>query len=306
MGTTQTRNVLIDVTAPTTSNVGIPPSLVGGAMTSFSATVTDDLDLWSVVFSLDYGAPAPGVFIPFGSPKLLGDMTAWNTPLTTTEAASQAIPFVRALEVTTGGHAPGGVAAASAVAVQATTSDVAGNTSATANLFSGGTVPAPVAFVAKWPAPAGPLGTFQVLAPAAAFTLGIGGGAACVAPAANSVTLSAEATGPTGTMPNPFAGGTVYYYLVTDGDAVVYDDAGEVYTLLGSVSGSGASFTDDGVVAPMLRHYNYAFTLSGQHAAIQALGAPVVGAKIVAIGVDAAGDALITQQNVNISTSTCS
>jgi len=156
--------------------------------------------------------------------------------------------------------------------------------------------------VTEYVAQAAPITTFQVLAPAAAVTVCNGtGAAACSAVAANvtSVTLNAEVTGPTGTMPNPFSSGTIFFYLVTgDVDGTPYNAAAEVWQLLGSVAGSAATFTDDGVVPPSLRHYNNTLVVSGKHPAIA--GAALAGATVVAIGVNSSGAPLISLFNLNV------
>jgi hypothetical protein len=297
-----TRDWLIDATVPTTSNVAIPPALTGGAAATFSAAVADVVDLWSTSFAFDFGnfgvAATGANFIPFTSPVQLGDGVRFDGARTTSASAVQAVNLVAQFELATAGHAPpGGVNAVPTTNVTATTFDAAGNSSVGANNFIAGTVVA----VTEYDVQAAPLTTFQVLAPAAGVFLCNGSGAvACTtvnAAGVTSVTLNAEATGPTGTMPNSFASGTIFYYLVTDdGDGVPQTTGPETWTLLGSTSGSGATFTDDGVGG--LRHYNHTFSLSGGHAALAGTPAGVV--QIAAIGVNSAGAALITRFNRNI------
>ena len=306
------RDWLIDATPPTTSNVAIPPTLTGGAPATFSAAVTDNVDLFTTSFAFDFGGL--GSFIPFTDPVQLGDGIRFDGVRATSESAIQTVNFIAQGEVTTAGGAPP-LAGSSILAtnVTATTFDAAGNTSVGANNFIAGTVTGVTEYVAQ-PAP---LTFFQVLSAPwtpgtlphpplpVAVTLCDGQGAtACLVGEVLSVTLTAEATGPTGTMPNSFAGGTIYWYLVADdGDGLPYTSALEVWTLLGTTSGSSATFTDDGVVAPTLRHYNHNFTLNGTHPAIQALGAPLfpgTAIDISAIGVNTAGAALVTRFRVNI------
>jgi hypothetical protein len=295
-----TRDWLVDGTAPTTSNVAIPPTLAGGASATFSAAVADNVDLWSTAFAFDFGGS--GIFLPFTAPVQLGDGVRFDGARTTTQSAVQAANLVAQAEITTGVNAPP-LAGSSVLTtnVTATTLDAAGNSSVGANNFIAGTVTAVTEFVAQ----ATPLTTFQVLAPAAAAFLCNGTGAlACTtvnAAGVKSLTLNAEATGPTGTMPNTFANGTIYFYMVADGNAAPYSAAPETWTLLGSVLGSSATFTDDGVNVPMRRHYNHVMTLQGNHPALAALGAGPTVINVAAIGVNSAGAALITQYNVNIS-----
>ena len=306
------RNWLIDQTVPTTSNVAVPPTLTGGAPATFSAAVTDNVDLWTTSFAFDYGGS--GIFLPFTDPVQLGDGDRWDGVRATSESAIQTVNFIPQGETTTAGHAPP-IAGSSVLAtnVTATTFDAAGNSSVGANNFIAGTVTAVTEYISQ----AAPITTFQVLpapwtpgtawppAPVAVTLCDGQGATACLAGEVKSVTLTAEATGPTGTMPNPFEGGTIYYYLVTDdGDGLPYTSVLEVWTLLGTTSGSSATLTDDGVIAPMLRHYNNVFTLNGTHPAIQALGAAVApggtAINISAIGVNTSGAGLMTQFRVNI------
>ncbi len=311
------RDWLMDATPPTTSNVAIPPTLTGGASATFSAAVTDVVDLWNTSFAFDFGPAGVGFgsFIPFTDPVQLGDGVRFDGARSTSASAVQAVPFVAQVELAAvGGGPPGAGSSILAQNVTATTFDAAGNSSTGANNFIAGTVTAVPEYVTL----PGPLGTFQVLsapwtpgtlpwppAPVAVTLCDGQGAAACLVGEVTSVTLNAEATGPTGTMPNTFAGGTVYWFLVADdGDGFPYTTGPETWSILGTTSGSAATFTDDGVVAPTLRHYNHTFSLSGTHPAIQALGAglaPGIAVNIAAIGVNTAGAALITQFRTNIS-----
>ena len=197
MGTTFTRDLLIDVTVPTTSNVAIPPTLVGGGTTPFSAAVADNLDLWASAFSFDWAAGGAGVFIPFGDEAMLGDTgSRWDGTLTPTASAVSSNTFVRSVEQASTG-APSGVLLAAAN-VRVITEDAAGNLSAAAaNNFIAGTVPAGVADAT----------TGDFIITNAAVSICDGTGATCVAPLVNTVSLTAVAKGPAGTYANPFATG---------------------------------------------------------------------------------------------------
>ena len=292
------RNWLIDQTAPMhTSNVSIPPTLTGGAPATFSTAVMDNVDLWSTSFAFDFGRF--GSFIPFTDPVQLGDGNRWDGVRTTSAVAVLSVNFVVQLELTTAAFAPP-VAGTSVLVTNVTTTtlDAAGNSSVS---VTNNINPATLTPVTEYISQPVPITTFQVLAPAAAVTLCNGtGAAACAGGNVKTVTLNAEATGPTGIMPNPFLGGTIYYYLVTDdGDDVPYTTGPETWALLGTTPGSSATFTDD-VVPPFLRHYNNIFILAGSHPALAALGAGPTPVVISVIGVNSSGAALITRFNLNI------
>ncbi len=304
MGTTFVRDLLLDVTIPTTSNVAIPPVLTGGALTTFSASVADNLDLNSTAFSLDAAAaPGNGVFIPWGAEDVVTD-GMWDGTLTPTASASQSIPFIRSIELAGTGYvdlapaaptpgAPGGVLLPSAN-VRAITSDAAGNLSApAANNFIAGTVPAGTADVTT--------GDFIISNGGAALTsLCDGKGLTCVAPLVGSVTLTAQAHGPAGTYANPFATGTMYFYRVVDGGDAGFYTADDTWDLLGSVSGASASITDLGAGA-LGRTYTWSFAITTAMASTWYTGVPPgVAEQLVVVGVDGAGDALVASPNNNI------
>jgi hypothetical protein len=116
--------------------------------------------------------------------------------------------------------------------------DVAENQSSQRNSFAPGSFPAPVSFGAgatpRFPAGA----TFQHTTTAT--NLCFNADAACVGPAVRSVTLTATATGASGTFQNPFAfvlfayvdnidvggGQFTHRFIGTDGTATMQDDGG--------------------------------------------------------------------------------
>jgi hypothetical protein len=134
-------------------------------------------------------------------------------------------------------------------------------------------------------------------APAAAVNLCNGQGlTACPETVAgvSTVTVTIQATGPSGTYVNPFLGGTVYFYLVQDtgGAPAPYYAATNTFTLLGSASGSGALFTDTGAV----RTYSWSIPVTKA----MMLTVPAGAIDIAAIGVNGTGDAILAQYNANI------
>lgn len=289
VATPVTRQWLLDDILPTTNNVTIPSAaLVGGANTSFGFTVADNLDLWSVSIGFDFAAA--GIFIPFGSDVSVSDGDRWDGAVTTTATGTFTFPFVRALELAPAGVPAGAMNAATNV--RAITEDAAGNLSVpAANNFIAATVPAGTSFTT---APA--MATWNPTAPAAAFNLCNGqGSVACPTAAGNgtSIAVTAQATGPSGIYPNPFANGTVYFYYVLDPTPAGYYSGDEAFFLAGSTTGTSATFTDTGAV----RTYSWNFTLTSAMVASVTGGA---GIQIVAIGTSANGDAILSGYNANV------
>ena len=137
--------------------------------------------------------------------------------------------------------------------------------------------------------------TYGLITPAAAVNLCDGSGAAaCAAANKTSVTVTYEAKGPTGTFVNPFEGGVIYLYLVTDADAVINNGAA-AYTLLTTISGSSLTMTDDNVN----RFYKGTYSLTKADLTGVVTGTTL---NVAAIAVTSAGDALHTAYNVNVTT----
>ena len=295
-GTTFTREILWDRTIPTTSNVAIPPTLTGGATATFSAAVADILDLYASAFAFDWTGAGAGVFLPFGDKTVVSD-GRWDGTLTTTASAVAPIPFVRSVELASTGYvsaspptagSPSGVLLAAAN-VRVITEDAAGNLSAAAaNNFIAGTVPAGTADAA----------TTDFIITNTSVSLCNGGAGTCIAAGKASVTLTAVARGQAGTFANPFGNGKVYFYLVTEaagGDGLHFT-ADDIYELLGTpVDGASAAVTDTGAGATG-RSYTWSLTITSADVAKWALGA----ARLVVIGVDAGGDALVASPNNNV------
>jgi len=292
--TSVTRETLIDITAPVAQNVQIPGSLVGGALTTFTAPVTDNLDLITADFDFQFSANASG-FWPFGDPastdRVLG--TAWDATLTTTATATGTINFVSTIETTLAGVPTGTITAAQFVRIGAV--DAAANKSvAQVNNFAVGTVTPTVAATASYgavvPAPA-MAGFFIATSPAtaAATNLCNGNGAACAAADTKSITVTVTTTGASGTYAPPFASGFIYLY-VNDPVAGGFDDAGQDdnnYLVSRQVGATGV-VTDTGGV----RTYTYTFTITSADVAGIANGTVI---NILAIGVDSSGAGIQSQ-----------
>ena len=274
VATTIVRQSLVDLNAPVNQNINIPGSLVGGAMTTFTVP-TADFDLWSGTFGFSFGLQTDP-YIPFGDEVMLGDGVRWDGMLSPSATASITFPFVRGLEVANGapGTAPSGTINA-ATWIQFISTDAAGNASAAQqNNFAAGTVPAPVSYTT------GATATFAVTN--TAINLCNGQGAACATGDVSSLALKAQATGPSGTYPNVFAGGTIYFYYSLDG--------GLTYTLLGTTPGSSGLISDTGAT----RTYEWSLTITSADVALIANGTAL---PIRAIGVNSTGDALFTIPN---------
>jgi hypothetical protein len=189
-----------------------------------------------------------------------------------------------------------------ATGVQFISTDAAGNQSAVQqNNFAVGTVPAtatgPFLTVAA-------LQSFSVTTPTAAINLCNGQGAvACLnnATTKKTWTITAQAMGASGTFPNPFANGRVYFYWAIDNDGDGLIGALDTIGFLGYTDGTSATFTDSGVVPPG-RVYSYNFTITSDDVATLApIAGGVAGFNIFAIGVNATGDGLQTINNGFIS-----
>jgi hypothetical protein len=277
----------VDRTAPTTGNVIIPTVLTGGASTTFSSAVNDNLELGTTRFQFAYAGAGATHFIPFtaGESQADGD---WDVTFTRTATATTNFPFVQTLGVSAPADAPPAALTKAAWAMVQTT-DAAGNISApAANNFVAASVGAGTAFAAgqtwQFSNAATNLGDQKSASPSC--------GAACV----TSLTLKAVATGPTGTYVNPFLGGQIYIYHVADPTPAATYSGDELYTLLTTISGGSAGMTDDNIN----RFYTYSAAITGaQIAALNAAALPAAQ-QFVAIGVTSKGDAWHTLNFGNI------
>ena len=285
------RQILQDLTAPVnTSNTAIPPSLTGGAPATFSAAVTDNVDLKDINFAFDF-VGSLGTWYPFDDDAPIGDGVAFDGVRTTTASGVQTVNMVRGLEAVAGGAPAGAPGIASNV--RAIVEDMAGNFSvATFNNFIAGTVPTPVTYGAGGKAAGiGAAGTgWTMSAPAANTDLCDGstgpdpcGTVGSPAGALTSLTLTATVTGVAGAFPNPFLSGSILFYFI---DPVT----GNNILLSPAVVANTATITDTGAI----RTYTWTGTITSADLVGQNLtAANTTGViSVFAIGVDAAGDAL--------------
>lgn len=119
--------VLRDVTAPTLGPIQIPTGLEGGIERTFAAEATDNVDLHVGAILLRFGAAGAGEVWPFAAPTVLG--TPFGGALTDRATITARFPFVHGLERATAGasgDAPDGVLHP-ARAARAEAHDAAGN-----------------------------------------------------------------------------------------------------------------------------------------------------------------------------------
>ena len=84
----------------------------------------------------------------------------------------------------------------------------------------------------------GPAATWTISAPSAAVDVCNGEGATPCSASGSTVTLQASATGPTGSFPNPWVSGWVYFYY--------HHGVTGAWVYIGRVAGGSATMTDDG------------------------------------------------------------
>jgi hypothetical protein len=236
-GTTSVVTYLFDQTRPNVDNIaGMAGSFLPGRTYTFSANATDNVDLKASEFAFVF----PGLTgtnldaIPMAAPQSLGTPWTFESPTWSAPVAAS-VPFVTGVEPTDGAGSPSGVLVPVAFA-RFVVRDVAENQSRQQNVFAFGSFPAPVSFAAG-ATPLFPAGaTFRQTT--AAVDLCLNAAATCTAPDVRTVTLTATATGASGTFQNPFAfvlfayvdnidvggGEFTHRFVGTDGTATVQDD----------------------------------------------------------------------------------
>jgi len=307
-----TRSFVIDRVAPTMGSIAVPSSVTGGASASFATSATDNLDLINYDYTLTYpsapsGDPATancapaaaGTCFPIRSPNTVTGQqinTAFSGTLKPNASFTLNVPFfIRNVATTTAGGAPqnNGVLPTT---IAARSYDAAANpsvvTPATGSGFSNiaaaaiNTTPA----VTNYTAPQPNTATFTTFTETNAVAnisncpaAGCAGGAA---PAnATSVTLTASAVGTEGAafqFLNPFTQIQFYYF----------DTVSNEFILIGSA------------IAPIvtdnagLTARTFTWTLTTAFTPPKTLGSGVT-LKLIAVGVNSAGDALASAVNAN-------
>jgi hypothetical protein len=294
-----TRTVLEDVTAPTVTNIDPPPTAVGNSTVTFPATVTDNAtaSVGDIVGSwITETFAGPGVSLRFNSTA--GPGVAFDNVLTNSTQVTPAIPnFIKNLQVAATALAP--VAGNNASSVTVTALGAAGNTgsllytfqpgapqlvagatstfSATGNCVVNGTGTCPS--VAGW----------AIQAPANANITNCpndvcANNATPTQP--TSITLTATAQGLTQTYTNPFATGVVQFWYRPTGNAVWY--------LIGNAA-AGVSRDNN-----TNRFWDYTITFNPPNFTPDQVALTTAGMTIdvAAIGINAAGDAVMTATTV--------
>jgi hypothetical protein len=273
---------------PVLTTASYPVPITGTAVT-FSAFGSDNLDLWKVDYNLAY---AGGLANPIIYPTRV--LNPFNqSPLMNSGVEAGITPdgFFRQIEnVTNAAGGPLGVGGAFKPAtLSGTLTDVATNVQVgapTITAIPGAAVTTGVSYTA---AAASQLTrdwriTLINGVAAAATSVSNGNPAACVnANPVNplSVSFTAQASGPTASYNQPFT--RVDWYI----------NFGGFLNLIGT--SSSASLNDDG--SAFGRVFSYSLTWTPGNT----FGCALAGANIYAVGINAAGDALVTPVNTNVS-----
>jgi hypothetical protein len=301
------RTVVVDQVSPVAGGIAVPASIVGGTSVSFATNAADNLDLISSDFTLTYAANPSGNALANLPIRAAGPSlgTAFDNVLTTSSSFNIAVPFfIRSIATTTAANAPqnnGGAGLPTSIAMRAY--DAASNPSAVipatntgfsnigaANVPQTGRTDFTVA-----PPGANVAAVMQTFAETNAAknisncpAAGCAGGVSPANP--TTVTLTAAATGAEGAnfqFLNPFSQ-VQFYYL----DAAPPGGTGE-YIFIGS---SVAPVVSDNATVTVR---TFTWTLATAFDPPTNLVAPVA-LNVVAVGVNAQGDALATAVNVAI------
>ena len=286
--TPQTVRILQDLTDPLiTANVSPSPVLTGGSPATFSGAVSDNHELASTNFTFDYGGF--GDWVPYGPDAQIGDGDPWDGAYTTTANPSVTVNFVAGVQLTDGANLPFG-AMFITTNMRTIAFDIAGNRSAAVSnninpgMINGGTPPADYS-LAGILAPG-----WLITEPAAAVSICNGEDPGAEEDCEDdlmferTVDIEVEVTGVSGSFPNPFLNGRIYFYMV--------DPITGEFNLLADLAGNAASLTDVGV-----RTYQWTYTLTLADVTGIAGGTVIT---VFAIGVNDDGEGLRLNDNTNI------
>jgi hypothetical protein len=286
---TSARVIAFDLPAnvPVLTSASFPVPMTGQSVT-FTAFGSDNVDLWKIDYNLAYGGGLAWPIIypttiinPFNPPTLLNS----NVP-----ATANITNFFRQIEAVTGNNplaAAGGTF--KPATLNGTLTDFAGNTATAATVIPAGAVTTGTSYTAV--ASADLMNSWSVTN--AATNVSNGNFTACAAgPAstATSVALTAVAAGKTGTFSQPF---TRVDFYVDNSAATAPATASNFLVLIGS--SSSPSLNDNGTT------FGRAFTYTANWAPGANFGCAVAGLPIYAVGINAAGDAIVTQVSAAIS-----
>jgi hypothetical protein len=235
---------LRDFTAPVAGAIATPSSITGGQSISFSAPLTDNIELGDVLPAVGYEENAVNVYL--ANPRQQIGTYGFDTFSNTSPGVFTVNPFIRSIETTAGGLpsttisrateiqmaardvagvqlgdvCPGATAADDATTqncrlrTASITSAVAfgiGGTGVESSWSTGNRPFAPVSGTN----PNGGGTSFTQAAPNPATVCSnnpVGANSGCNVVTATSTTLTATATGPAQTFANPFPGGLTFYY----------------------------------------------------------------------------------------------
>ena len=286
--TPQTVRILHDLTDPLiTANVSPSPVLTGGSPATFSGAVSDNHELGSTNFTFDYGGF--GDWLPYGPDAPIGDGDPWDGAYTTTANPAVTVNFVAGVQLVAAGLPTGLMRIMTNVRTIAY--DIAGNPSVAVSnninpgTINGGTPPADYS-LAGILAPG-----WLITEPAAAVSIcngeDPGAGEDCEDDLMfeRTVDIEVEVTGVSGSFPNPFLNGRIYFYMV--------DPITGEFNLLADLAGNAASLTDVGG----FRTYRWTYTLTLADVTGIAGGTPIT---IAVLGVNDDGEGLRLNDNINI------
>jgi hypothetical protein len=276
------RITLYDLVPPVSGGIGGPSSLPGGANVTFSAGVSDNIDLGWIEPYLTYaGGPS------FQYPNVaLGAYGVADGLVSNTTGNFTVSGFIRSVEGTLGtGRSSGVVNEASQVDFDVY--DVAGNTvntnvniNAAVQFAAGGPVPNLATISATIFAPANVNHGNFIHQPPSAPQVCRGTASACGSTPPASTVLSATMTGPNATFANPFTRVEFYYQ----------DPINLRWYLIGVGTPSASDAT---VTSTRTWTYSFTWTVTGL---TQSDGTPLVNAAVnlVAVGVHSSGSAILS------------
>jgi Bacterial Ig-like domain (group 2) len=290
VSTTIARITLQDYTSPVIGGISSPSSLPGAQPATFSAGLADNLDLLSMMPSLQY---AGGETFDYPA-QTLGSYG--DDVLTTSAAGAFAVAsFVRAVDQTDATGRDNGVVHEAVNAIFQVT-DVAGNQNSNTSFINpavefatSGAVPSLTTIDANTFAPTNPPdanaaahGFFVEQAPSQATVCDNKDATQCTTNTHTSTALSATMTGPNATFANPFTAVNFYYQDPSTGH----------WKLIGTAS---ATASDNTVTSTRTWTYSVTWSVTGLTAAngnaMDTFAQPI---NVMAVGVHASGSALMT------------
>ena len=290
LSTPQTVRILHDLTNPLiTANVSLQPVLTGGSPATFSGAVSDNHELASTSLTFDYNND--GDWLSYGPDAPIGDGDPWDGAYTTTANPSVTVNLVAGVQAVdpTTSLPTGSMLIMTNVRIIA--HDIAGNSSplaaAPSNNINPGTIdPLPADYSGAGILAPG----WLITEPAAAVSICNGEDPGAEEDCEDdlglerTVDIEVEVTGVSGSFPNPFLNGRIYFYMV---DPITSEN-----NLLADLAGNAATLSDVGV-----RTYQWTYTLTLADVTEIADGTTIT---VFAIGVSDDGEGLRLESNSNI------